>query len=412
MPFDFSLPSWEQVKTGVGDFLSSDVAPVALGGAAQAVMADYPTSWQYQLGGLAGKLGQSNIAAKAAQRQAAQRDAYNRMLADLLSGRSLTEAGMPGPTSANLSVSPGGEQKVSVTGDKIVSPESVGKAGQEGGQRIAPAPAVPARPLVTSTAPLSRNRMLPFLLAASAGSSGGGGGNLYGLSPEQITNISRTDILGGELSQRGISDIYSNLQKQAYTDYLDRLPAGSAVKPQLSFTDMKIDDKTRTWQYYDRVQGKRVDTGIKATEDELAGTRAPNWMQQEYVTDKGVRRSGIFKDGRLFKDLGVVPEETPETRRTMASAEDLSRWEARIEGKSEDEATPQDIENFNRFSLGQYVYIEKVTPGALWGTNKKIEKVKIPGGYTAADIYATSRKYRISIADVIASLEANKKKVQ
>jgi hypothetical protein len=393
----FELPSWEGIKTNVGNFLSSDVAPIWLGGGAQAVMAEHPESWQYQLGGLAGRMAQSKIAAKAATRQATQRDAYNQMLADLLSGKSLTEAGTPGPTSANLAVNPDGTQKISVTGDKIVSPSDVGKAGQEGGQRTSRL-ATPTR----APAPAISRRALPFYLAASTGSSGGGGGSLYGLSPEQITNISRTDIMGGELSQRGVGEIYSNLQKQAYADYLGRLPAGTTPKPQLSFTDMKIDDKTKTWQFYDRVKGERVDTEIEATEDELSGSAAPNWSQQEYVTKDGVRRSGIFKDGKLATDLGVVPETTLETDRFRRGQRDLGEVETLIDDAGDD-AVASDIDYFNQFSNGQYVYV-------VWGTNREVKRVKIPGGYKASDVYATAQKYGLSVADVIASLEANKPK--
>ena len=74
----FDLAGLKALPGRLSDFINSDAAPVVLGGGAQAVMAKDPTSWQYQLGGLGAQLGQSNIAAKAAERQATERQNISR----------------------------------------------------------------------------------------------------------------------------------------------------------------------------------------------------------------------------------------------------------------------------------------------------------------------------------------------
>jgi hypothetical protein len=385
------------LMSNIGTFLGSDAAPVVLGGAAEAVMAGHPDTWQAQLGRLGAGLGQSKIAAKAATRQAEERNSYNKLLAGLLSGTNLTPAGTPGPTSAKMTVDEKG-QKVEVTGDNIVDPSAVGTTS-------APVTAPATAPTARQRA-MANPRLLPFYLAASTGSSGGGGGNLFGLSPEQISEISKTDIAGGELSQRGVGEVFGNMKKMALSDYYDRLgyPTPTATKP--AFSPQKINAETKTWFTFDQNMQKSVDTGIKATKAELAANGPTvNWVTEEYVTKEGVRKKGRFANGTLITDLGVVPEATKETERFRKGQRDIGEVQQLI-ADAGDNANSADIDYFNQFSNGQYVYIEVEEPGALFGTNKKVKRVKIPKGKRAGDVFATARKYGISVADVIESLQS------
>lgn len=228
--------TFENFTTRVGDFFNSDMLPVALGMGAQGIMAGHPNSWQAGLGRAGVAMGQSNIAAKAAKRQGEERKSVNQLIADLLAGKGLTEAGYPGVTSIDAKSDPKG-QKITVVGDGIIPHQSnrplPGVEGQKqsigvgggGGTGLSPVTAQGPQRSVGSIDP----RIFPLLLAQRASSSAGAAGGpqatssvapLAGLTPEQISAITAGDIAGGTLQQKGINDIFTNMQKQAYSDYL------------------------------------------------------------------------------------------------------------------------------------------------------------------------------------------------
>jgi hypothetical protein len=414
--------AFEEFLTKMKDFGRSDFLPVALGMGAQAAMGPHQNEWQALLGRGVMDLQRSNIAAKAAQRQAVERNTLNSYISKLLSGQGLTPQGTQGPTAFNLKTSPEGEQTITVKGDQLmpggpggnVDPRSgLGGATRPSGGGIDPRGIVggqgrgTAQGISPPFAPGADPRALPFILAqgvrSSAGATGGSANfpALAGLTPEQIASVTRQDIAGGALTQKSVSDIFTNMQRQALSDYYGRLPQTAGTKTPMSFTGMQINNKTGNWAYFDRVQNKRVDTGIKATEEELGALKgdgpkefAPNWREAEYIKNK-TRRRGLFKNGRLVTDLGEIAESTVESGRAFGIDKDLAEIEARIES---DDYVQSDLDNFNKKSEGSYFY--KAGKGFLGG--KEAEKVPLPPGVTAADMYETLRvNPTLKVEDVI-----------
>ena len=128
---------FENFTTRVGDFLNSDMLPVALGMGAQGFMAGHPNTWQAGLGRAGVALGQSNIAAKAARRQAEERRSVNQLIADLLAGKGLTAPGYDGPSSINTKTTPE-DQTITVKGNNILPKGERGfeaAQGRFGGQQ-------------------------------------------------------------------------------------------------------------------------------------------------------------------------------------------------------------------------------------------------------------------------------------
>jgi hypothetical protein len=403
------------------DFFNSDAFPVMAGMGAQAAMAGHPNTWQSQLGVVGQQMGQSNIAAKAATRQAEERAAMNRMLTKLLGGQGLTEAGANGPTDIKTSVDPTGTQKITVTGNNIMpngltqnqnaSLTPQGASGTPPQTSPPPAQVGTQRP-VQPMQPGTGSRMLPFSLAQFGGSSGGTGQSLYGLTPEQISAIGKTDIAGGALGNQSIRGIFNNMQTQAYNDYLDRQQPKKTAAP-TSFTGMKINDETGTWSYYDRLKGEMVDTKIKATDKErLAG--APNipFVEHEYVDKNGVRRRGLFQGDRPAMDLGVVPEASPEALGAWKMSKELADTAMRLEGEMRDtngnviKGNDADLYNFNSVAQTPFVYVKKMK-SHLWGDDTpSYEKEiipQIPGTrfQTAKDVQAMADARHASVEDVI-----------
>ena len=91
--------------SGAKDFINNDAFPVVMGQAAKAFTAEEPLSWQHQLGNVGDTLGKSNIAAKAANRQATKQEQLSKMLSDILGGNvPYTDATKDGLTTANIKV--------------------------------------------------------------------------------------------------------------------------------------------------------------------------------------------------------------------------------------------------------------------------------------------------------------------
>jgi len=261
--------------------------------------------------------------------------------------------------------------------------------------------------------------MLPFYLAASAGSSGGGGGDLYGLSPEQIGNITGQDIAGGELSRRGIDSIYTNLQAQAQTDLLDRsgYPTPTApvrIKPQ--YSTAQINANTGTWWAFNENTGKSEDTGIKVTASELKGASdkgfKPSYQVTERVLPNGTRERVVLKDGQPFQSLGPYPEGSEATARSFKQARDVGDIEARILGKTKDAFTPKDADTFNEFSDANYIYVHRPGKVIPWARDKKpsMERIDLPRGMNASAVYETAKLYNMSAEDVVLTLDAHLKR--
>lgn len=384
MPFDLNT---------IGDYLSSDRAPVQLGQLASAVMGPYQNEWQSQLGNAAATIGQSNIAAKAAGAQAEERASLMRALSKFLSGEGLTPAGSPGPTSATLTAKGDGTSEFKMAGDgSMISPES------------SPVPGGSTVPKVTSTSPatsVQSDRMLPFFLALLSGSgSAGGGTDLRGLSPEQIASITQQDISGGALANQSVGNIFENLQRMALADYYDRLPQEQKFKPEYpNYINPKIDNNTKTWWFTDSKSGKNIDSGIAATAKEMSGEKKPAFTVTERVRPDGIRERLVLKDGEPFTSLGPYPETSEEESRFRSQVKDVADIEDRI---LSDKGNPTDIDNFNRYSDSNYIYIPK-KEGFL-GFGKSYEKIDLPPGTKASDVYYTARKYGVSMQAVINSI--------
>jgi len=223
-----SPSGFQNFISGLGNFFTSDMAPVALGMGAQAAMGKHQNTWQAGLGRAAVELQRSKIAAKAATRQAEER----RALIRLLSGQGVTPVDKAGPSKVGLTINPDKTQTIKIDGNKMVDGifggkqidevQNIDEVGSKGVPRPVTAPAATTQTRAPSG---PGTNTLPFYLAQAVGSSGGTGESLAGLTPEQIGGIARRDMLGGELGNRSVSDIFTNMQKQAYSDYTaGRLP--------------------------------------------------------------------------------------------------------------------------------------------------------------------------------------------
>jgi len=94
-----------------------DLIATLLGGAGQAFSARDPLSWQSQLGGLAGRYGQSNIFAKAMTKAGKERSDLAEAIQALAGGNTrMTPKGVPGPTS--MKIDGNGEVTLGYTPDR------------------------------------------------------------------------------------------------------------------------------------------------------------------------------------------------------------------------------------------------------------------------------------------------------
>jgi len=397
-------PWYTNIGESLGKFAQSDAFPVYAGGLAQAMMAPYPNDPKAQIiggaGGLGAVMGQSNIAAKAAKRQADERAMMNKLLVNLLAGKGLTEAGVPGPTSANITTNPDGTQKVTVTGDGLFGGwEDASRGGMK-------APVAPAPP--PSAAMTRGSGFLPFYLGLSGSSSGGAGQNLFGLTPEQIASVTTQDIQGGQLGNIRAATLFDNLQRQAMADYYNRQPNV------LKAGEMQVNDKTGNWSYYDLDTRRMIDTGIKASARPISEPNLKPTVQVEDFVDprtgKRLRRQIITRpDGSIsYGDWGLSPEASPETGRQWEVTKDLSEIEARI--RSGKDVVRSDVDTFNKTSESDYVYIPSKEKTWYGGTKEGFTAKSIPQipgrpKIRAKDVYDMAKVRSVDIDDILYTLE-------
>lgn len=235
-------------------------------------------------------------------------------------------------------------------------------------------------------------------MALSGGGAGGASGNLMGLSPEQINTISKTDILGGELNQRGINSIFDNLKGMALADYYDRLPQKTTPKgPTVS----KMTPGGDGFYYKVMSDGSIEKTDVPVKKDKTGGsgpktiTPSPkpwidpngNAWQVAYMMDEdgNMQRTKL---GPWMEDLGDLTKTDFE----------LQEVEERI--LSLEEPTTADINNFNSKSNGNTVYVMG---------KKGAVAHQLPPGVSAKNVYKAAKARGISIEDAIYTIEQDLK---
>jgi hypothetical protein len=307
----FTMKELENLPTTIGEFLSSESAPVVLGSAAQGIMAGHPDEWQYGLGGVAADLGRSRIAASAAKRQAEERKQLADLMTRLLGGSvQYTEQGTPGPTTSTFKSGAGGEDTFTLKGDDLL-----GNRLYQSRRNLEGAPTAPAsipKPVgnVRPTAPpMTQSGMLPFFLAQAMTGGGGGGGDLFGLTPEQIQGISRTDILGQEGAGRVGRDIFSNLYSQALTDYYRDLPRAQTLRTLASMAGKKTEPKvSKMFKGADGNMWLVDDTGRTFS----TGVPFEPGMEGAKVMDLGDRIALTSPSGTRTFSKGLTPQQQRE----------------------------------------------------------------------------------------------------
>lgn len=414
--------AFEEFKTKVGDFFGSDMLPVALGMGAQAVMEEHQNSWPALLGKSAVGLQQSKIAADAARRQGNERDSINRLIANLLAGKGLTEQGYPGVTSINLKTAPNKEQTITVKGDEIApafGQSALAAAKGNKGQAPSAGPGGGVDPRAGSPAPTTAPntigaidpRLLPLILAQGVRSSAGAAGGpqakstvapLSGLTPEQITQITRSGILGAESQQRGINDIFTNMQRQAYSGYLSDRGRAAPIA-----AAAELAKQNRLSQEPFSVQrGANGNLMIVGKDRTVTDTGVP-FQDDVQVIDQGSYLTLRYPDGRtqtLSKQM--TPQQQTEFDRKLTDT--AARIDQTITGYIDrngnripaTDPVQADVDFYHQNSRSPHVYL-KTADG--W------KKFVLPRGYAPWVVYAAVMERRrrgenITFEDMVRTL--------
>lgn len=416
MAFKDSLNS---LPGDLGSFLTSDAAPVALGQAAQAFTAEDPKGWQYNLGGLASALGQSKIASKAANRQASERAQLSKMLTHALSGgMNFTPGGELGAT--DIKYSAGGADtpdKVVLTGDGLLGDgrkdnlyqSDKNLRGSETAQSTA-SPTKPAGNVRPAAPPMTQPQggLTPFSIAQAITGSGGGGGDLYGLNPGQISDISRTDILGQEILNRSAGDIYRNRVNEAQAGYLQQRPGIENLKTlstnQLGQYKLQLQQQRQAAQNAgDLAKVAKINAEIESMDEKLAIS-----AQQADAQTASAAASG----SRAMTDS----ERLSETKKiNLADAE--RRFYNPIGDKGESSYAAAVELNRNAPGDQKYFYFSKDTPAifnseGLLGIDWELDtnaRFEMPPGVNMQVVRQQAAKKGISLDKALAILLRNMK---
>ena len=368
-------------------FLAQESTPVVLGDIAQAIMGEDQNSPAAMLGRVSSNLGKSRIAAKAAQRQAAEREQLNKALMSMLSGQTptITEDGVPGATDVTVKRLPDGKAAITVKGDVPGSTSSG-------------APAPVAKPQAQTAAPKQGfdRRLLPFFLASLAGSSGGAKGNLTGLSPEQITQITNADLAGGQLTRQNISGIYDNVKSQALADYYGRLPQKAVPKgPTVSKMTPGGDG------YYHKVMTdgtiEKTNIRVPKTKTTGSGPKTITPSPKPWIDPRGNAWQVAFfmdENGTTHREvLGPwMQDDTTKTDLEMQEIEDRIL----LDIEEEREPLSSDINNFNSKSNGNTVYIK---------SGDEVVAQQLPPGVTAQSVYRAAKARKVALEDAVYTIQ-------
>lgn len=245
-------------------------------------------------------------------------------------------------------------------------------------------------------------------MGLSGSASGGANTNLTGLSPEQIADISRTNVAGGGLAQNSIQNIFENVQKMAYSDYLDRLPQDKAFAEKFR-TPLEGSDgwyydynpQTKKWEKTDvPVSKKKLEYGPTGGFPNVPViVYNPQTQQPEVQSfDKG---TGAVKP---TVPKGQPPPISAEAQRKQAETEAkedkrVAELDTIIQGLKIDKdsqnkkkfvaSTQSHIDEFNAKASTPYIYsMDEVTTPTLGGFSSKTEikpvKRDLPPGITAS----------------------------
>jgi hypothetical protein len=198
----------------VAEWFSQPKNAVLLGNAASAVMGPHQNTWQAQGGQVAANFGQSKIANLAAQKQQADRLALVKALTGIMGGGGAPGATAPGQASL-AALTPEGEP-----GPTERTEKADGTYVEKGNVKSSGPVATPAKPQANAGAEVGA-RLVPFSLAEALLQGSGGMPDLTGLSPEQISQIMKTDQTGTALMNQAVGSIFENQTNQSLANLYD-----------------------------------------------------------------------------------------------------------------------------------------------------------------------------------------------
>lgn len=227
---------------------------------------------------------------------------------------------------------------------------------------------------------------------------------MAGLSPEEINRAVATNVAGSKLLQDSVQNIFENNQKQAYTDYLDRLPQDK----------LQVD----RWEHIPGGDGfywiKDKNTGeIKKTDIPVAkrvlehspgGTAgmAPKVVQGFDANGNPVYG---FADPRTktitqpSNQPGAAPPVTPgklpteAAKLSEAEAKELEMTDAILRGTYKDKNrntvkfNQEHATRYNQLSTQPEAVFVKKVPGKIYGTNEEVVRKPIPGNLPVREAY-------------------------
>jgi hypothetical protein len=198
----------------VAEWFSQPKNAVLLGNAASAVMGPHQNTWQAQGGQVAANFGQSKIANLAAQKQQADRLALVKALTGIMGGGGAPGAAAPGQAPL-AALTPEGEP-----GPTERTEKADGTYVEKGNVKSSGPVATPAKPQANAGAEVGA-RLVPFSLAEALLQGSGGMPDLTGLSPEQISQIMKTDQTGTALMNQAVGSIFENQTNQSLANLYD-----------------------------------------------------------------------------------------------------------------------------------------------------------------------------------------------
>jgi len=243
-------------------------------------------------------------------------------------------------------------------------------------------------------------------MALSGNSSGGANTNLTGLSPEQIVAMTNSNVAGGNLAQNSIQNIFENVSKMAYSDYLDRLPQDKLPKdPNAKL----VEGGDGFYWEHNPVTGAIRKTDIPVSQKKLqygTGAGSPPYAPV-VIINPTTGQPEVQGFNKRTGDVKPPPEGTTPPVSAEASrkaAVDQTKTDRRvteladlIEGKVVDKATKKpkaataaEVEEFNQKAETPFAYVvEKKTKKGIFSNSEVEEFIKrpLPNGVTAKSAY-------------------------
>ena len=213
-----------------------------------------------------------------------------------------------------------------------------------------------------------------------------------------------SNVAGSKLGQDSIQNIFENQQKQAYADYLDRMPKSGMSAAEKFRTPLEGSDG---WYYdYNPETRQWVKTDVPVSKKKLEyGQGSPPYAPVIVMGANGPEVQAFNKGQGTVKPVvpqGQTPPISAEAARkaTETQAKEDKRVVElgdKIEGKVIDKttkkpvgATAAEVEEFNQKSNTPYAYIVEQEVKKGWFSNDVIEKYTkrpLPAGVTASKAY-------------------------